>query len=116
MDAITINGIKGFGFHGVFEKEKHEGQEFTVDLRLELDLSRAGSSDSLSDTVDYGAVAVRTKELIETGSFDLIERLATVIAEELKREFSLDAIEVTLHKRHAPIDLEFTDLAVTIRR
>ncbi len=116
MDEISIKGIRGFGYHGVFEEEKKNGQEFIVDLAIERDLSVPGSSDALADTVDYGAIAIRTKELIESGSFNLIERLATVIAERLKSEFTLTAIEVTVHKPSAPVAVDFSDIAVTIRR
>ena len=116
MDEITIKGIRGFGYHGVFEDEKKNGQEFIVDLRIESDLSKAGQSDSLVDTDDYGAIAIRTKEIIETGSFNLIERLASEIASVLKKEFKLSAIEVTVHKPSAPVDIDFSDIAVTIRR
>lgn len=116
MDEITIKGIRGFGYHGVFEDEKKNGQEFIVDLRIESDLSKAGQSDSLVDTADYGAIAIRTKEIIETGSFNLIERLASEIAHLLKAEFNLAAIEVTVHKPGAPVGIDFTDIAVTIRR
>lgn len=116
MDAITITGIRAMGFHGVFEEEKRDGQEFIVDLRIEKDLSVAGSSDALVDTVDYGAIAKVTKELIESGSFDLLERLATVIADRIRSEFQIDAIEVTVHKPNAPIGFPISDIAVTIRR
>ena len=40
-DRIEIKGIKSFGYHGVFESENTAGQEFFVDVLLELDLSRA---------------------------------------------------------------------------
>ena len=116
MDAITITGIRAFGHHGVFESEKRDGQEFIVDLRLELDLSRPGSSDNLEDTVDYGAIAIRTRAIIEGDPFNLIERLATEIATKLKAEFELGGIEVTVHKPAAPIPVDFTDISVTIRR
>lgn len=116
MDEIKIKGIRGFGHHGLFPEEKKEGQPFIVDVTLHTDLSRAGASDEIGETVDYGAVALRVKSLIETGSFDLIERLATVIAESLKEEFSTSSVTVTVHKPHAPVDLDFEDISVTIRR
>lgn len=116
MDEIKIEGIKGFGYHGLFAEEKTNGQEFIVDVILHADLKKAGESDEIAATIDYGAVAVRIKELIETGSFNLIERLASVIAENLKSEFDLEAVTVTVHKPHAPVDLDFKDISVTIRR
>ena len=116
MDEIRIEGIRGFGYHGLFEKEKEQGQEFIVDLTLHLDLTRAGVSDEIATTINYGAVALRVKSLIESDSFNLIERLATVIAESLKEEFTLPSITVTVHKPNAPVDIDFKDISVTIRR
>jgi dihydroneopterin aldolase len=116
MDEIRIEGIKGFGYHGLFSEEKKNGQEFIVDLILHTDLRQAGESDEIASTIDYGVVAIRVKELIETGSFNLIERFATVIAESLKADFDLNAVTVTVHKPNAPVDLEFKDISVTIRR
>jgi dihydroneopterin aldolase len=116
MDEIRIEGIKGFGYHGLFPEEKKNGQEFIVDVTLHTDLSSAGARDDISATIDYGAVAARVKALIETDSYDLIERLATVIAERLKLEFSIPEVTITVHKPNAPVDLEFKDISVTIRR
>lgn len=116
MDEIAITGIRGFGYHGLFEHEKKDGQEFFVDVRITADLSSACQSDRIESTIDYGKVAIRVKELIETGSFNLIERLAEVIAERLKSEFSIDAIEVTVHKPNAPVGIDLRDISVTIRR
>jgi dihydroneopterin aldolase len=116
MDEIAIIGIRGFGYHGLFEHEKKDGQEFFVDLRIKTDLSNGGQSDQIEATIDYGKVSLRVKELIESGSFNLIERLAEVIAASLKSEFSIDAIEVTVHKPNAPVGIELEDISVTIRR
>lgn len=116
MDEIAITGIRGFGYHGLFEDEKKKGQEFIVDIKLIKDLSLAGTSDQIDATIDYGKVAVRVKELIENDSFNLIERLAEVIAEQIRSEFSVSSVEVTVHKPHAPVDIDFDDISVTIKR
>ena len=54
-DQIKISGIKGFGFHGVLDFEKKDGQDFLVDLVIILDLKNL--NDALENTVDYGEVA-----------------------------------------------------------
>ena len=56
-DVISLTGIWGFGYHGVFDHEAKNGQDFFVDLEIHLDLSRASVSDDLTDTIDYGALA-----------------------------------------------------------
>jgi len=51
-DTISITGLRLTGYHGVFEHEKRDGQEFLVDLEIELDHSSAGSTDELQTTLD----------------------------------------------------------------
>ena len=55
-DLIEIKGIKSFGYHGVLETEKVTGQDFYVDVVLEVDLSRASVSDDVADTINYAEV------------------------------------------------------------
>jgi dihydroneopterin aldolase len=116
MDELRITGIQAKGFHGLFDFEQRDGQIFLVDLLVKGDLSKAGNSDSIEDTVDYGAMTARVKELIESGPYRLIERLAEVIATSLKEEFALSSIEVTVHKPEAPVGVKVDDISVTIRR
>ncbi len=116
-DKITIKGIKGFGYHGVFDFEKRDGQDFFVDLDIDIDLSAASKSDLLSDSVDYGLLTAIAKEAIETLQFDLIERLAGFIADTICENFSsITAIAVTVHKPSAPVSETVTDISVTICR
>lgn len=115
-DEIRILGIKAFGYHGVFSEEREQGQEFICDLTLYRSLARAGESDALEDTVDYSEVAREAKEIIEGPAFNLIEKVATEIAEKIKAKFNVDQIEVVIHKPHAPVSLEFEDISVKIKR
>ena len=114
--VVEVTGIRARGFHGVFEHEKRDGQEFVVDVRLELDLSRAGRTDDLADTVDYGALAQSVVARIEGEPFDLVERLATVIAEDVVADLRVDAVRVTVHKPQAPVPVPFDDVRVSVGR
>ena len=116
-DLITLKGIWGFGYHGVFDHEAKNGQDFFVDLEIHLDLSKASLSDDLTDTIDYGALADVVVEEITGERVQLIERLAGRIADRIKNEFAkVDVISVTVHKPQAPIKEIFTDISVTITR
>ena len=116
-DKISIKGIKGYGYHGVFDFEKRDGQNFFVDLDLELDLSAASKSDELTDSVDYSKLTSIALDAIENQKFNLIERLAGFIADSIKREFPVvQKIAVTVHKPSAPVQESVTDIAVTITR
>ena len=119
-DTIAVTGISATGFHGVFEVEKESGQTFVVDVTLDADLTAAGQSDDLADTVNYAEVAALVVARIEGPSFDLIERLADAIAADvLSAEISslrVDAVTVAVHKPQAPVGVTFGDVVVTVRR
>lgn len=115
-DRIHLRGVEAVGHHGVLDHEKREGQPFVVDVVMELDLSTAGGSDELGDTVSYAGVATDVVGRITGPSFDLIERLAEVIADDVLARPLVDAVEVTVHKPQAPVGHPFCDVAVQVRR
>ena len=117
-DEIFVNGVRAYGFHGVFEEENREGQRFSVDLKMRLSLAEAAATDDLEKTVDYSRAAALAKECVEARPpFRLIERLAGTIAEKILAEFPRVAeVEVRVHKPDAPVGADFDDLGVTLRR
>jgi dihydroneopterin aldolase len=116
-DLISIKGIKGYGFHGVFDFEKCDGQDFYVDLEIEIDLSAASKSDKLADTVDYSLFTLIALQHITGAPVNLIEHLAGNIADSIKSASDkVISIAVTVHKPEAPVQEEVTDISVTIRR
>ncbi len=116
VDKVLITGIKTFGYHGVFEDEKKNGQTFIIDLEYSYDTNKATQTDDLIHAIDYGSVAIRTKAIVETGSFNLIEKLADHLAETLLKEFTFNSIKISIHKPNAPINLEFSDVVVVAER
>lgn len=112
-DRIVLDGIRGIGYHGVFEFERRQGQEFVVDLVVHLPARVA--TDDLADTVDYGVIAQRAHEVIVGEPMDLIETLAERIADAVLA-LGASSVEVTVHKPQAPIPVPFTDAAVRITR
>lgn len=116
-DCISLKGIWGFGYHGVFDHEAKNGQDFFVDLEISLDLSSASVSDKLEETIDYGALADVVVEEITGERVQLIERLAGRIADRIKSGHpEIATISVTVHKPKAPISAQTTDISVTITR
>ena len=116
-DLIRITGIKGFGYHGVFDSERANGQDFYVDVDLEVDLTRASVSDDVKDTINYAEVTDLVVEEIMTNPVSLIEKLAGRIAERIKVAFAqASRVTITVHKPQAPVDAEVKDISVTISR
>src|SRR5450631_1636607 len=115
-DRIVLQRISARGFHGVLDAEKRDGQDFVVDVMLEVDLRRAGRSDLLAHTVNYAEVAADIVALITGPSLDLIEKLADRIAAAVLRRPLVQAVEVTVHKPQAPIGVPFGDVKVVVER
>jgi 7,8-dihydroneopterin aldolase/epimerase/oxygenase len=115
-DLISLRGLKARGRHGVYDFERASGQDFVVDVVLELPLGPAATSDDVSDTVHYGELADRLVAIVTGEPVNLIETLAGRLAAACLTDERVRAATVTVHKPQAPIAHEFADVAVTLRR
>jgi dihydroneopterin aldolase len=115
-DRIDLRGLRARGYHGVYGFERAQGQDFAVDVTLELDLGRAAATDDVADTVHYGELAERLVAVVTGEPVNLIETLATRLADVCLADGRVAAATVTVHKPQAPIPHEFADVSVTVRR
>ena len=115
-DLIRVVGCSFYGYHGVLPAEREVGGIFEVDCELEVDLTEAGHSDRLTDTIDYGEVYRLIKETVEETSFSLLEALAERLATILLDKFP--AYRVTLHvrKMRPPIPGQIKHIEVVVTR
>lgn len=115
MDKIIIKGLKIYAFHGVNKEEKDQGQNFIIDTVLYVDLSKAGNTDKVSDTVSYAKVTKTIIKTVNEKSYDLLEKVATRIIQQIFNEFlSVKKVDVTVKKPEAPINADFDYMAVNI--
>jgi dihydroneopterin aldolase len=115
-DRITLTGLRVRGTHGVYDFERRDGQDFVVDVTLELPTAPAAASDDVADTVHYGELAEQLAAVVAGEPVNLLETLAARLAQVCLGDDRVQAATVTVHKPQAPIALTFTDVAVTIRR
>ncbi|MFC9465906.1 dihydroneopterin aldolase [Streptomyces coelicoflavus] len=116
MDRVALRGLKARGHHGVFPKEREDGQTFLVDIVLGLDTRPAAADDDLAKTVHYGIVAEEVVAVVEGDPVDLVETLAERIAQVCLEHAGVEEVEVCVHKPDAPITVPFDDVTVTIIR
>lgn len=115
-DRLKLTGLRAFAHHGVFEHERVDGQEFVIDVTVELDSRGAASKDDLDQTINYGTLAEDIVGAVENDPVDLIETVAERIAALVLENRRALSVEVTLHKPSAPITVPFDDVSVTITR
>ena len=90
---------------------------FIVDVELYLNLSRAGKTDDLGDTIDYVQVLRDIKKIVGGTPRNLIETVAQDICEILLRKyFLLEGLKIVLHKPAPPVEEKFAGAAVQIVR
>lgn len=106
MDQLILKGLKFRGFHGYFDQEKKEGNDFEIDLTFTLSLQRPAVSDELAHTIDYAKARDIVAEIMNGPSKNLIEHLALHIGEKLYNSFIAEELEVRLRKLNPPMDGE----------
>jgi len=102
-DAIVLEGMSFYGYHGNNPEEQALGQRFSVDVRAYVELSTAGQSDSIQDTVNYSEVYRVVKSVLEDSKFTLLEAVAHTLASRLLTAFPLTAIHIRVTKPSPPI-------------
>ena len=102
-DRITLEGMQFYGFHGANPEERALGQSYVVDLAVELDLKKAGASDTLEDTVSYPQLFRAVQSVLEGESRNLLEATAQAIADKVLADFPVKVVHVCLKKPRPPI-------------
>ena len=101
-DHIRLNDIVLFAHLGVTEAEREVGQRIQIQVELRLDLTRAGASDALVDTVSYEAVYRLVQKVVEESRFKLMESLATLLAERVLEGFPVGEVTIQIRKPNVP--------------
>lgn len=117
MDKISIKNLVIFANHGVFPEETALGQKFLVSADLYVETRKAGLSDNLDDSVNYGAVSHFIKGLMEKNTYKLIESVVEHMAEAILLEYPLvKRVDLELQKPWAPIGLPLDTVSLSISR
>ena len=116
-DVIELRGLRLVGLVGVLAEERTRAQPLEVDLDVEVDLTAAGLSDALADTVDYGAVCQLVADAVEGGAPQLLERLAAHLADVvLGADERISAVQVGVRKLRPPVPQDLATSGVRLRR
>ena len=117
-DAIQVRGLRALTICGALPEEQERAQPVEVDLDVIVDLTNAGASDALDDTVDYAAIAADVERVLTTERFVLLERLAQRLTEVVLVDERVQAVTVAVRKLRPPVpqQLDTTGVRITRRR
>ena len=96
MITVELRGLRIYGYHGVNPSERANGQDFLFDV--DLVVGDRGASDRLEDAADYREVARTVQEVSDAHTYDLLEALATTVADELLARFQAERAVVRVTK------------------
>lgn len=97
-DRIVIRDLLVRTIIGVNDWERENQQDVLIHLTLIADLSNAGRSDSIDDTVNYRTITKRVLAHVEHSTRFTIEALAQDIADICLAERGVWRVEVKLEK------------------
>ncbi|MFV1990380.1 MAG: dihydroneopterin aldolase [Acidimicrobiales bacterium] len=115
-DQILLKGIRAMGCHGVYAMEKMQPQPFELDITLFLDTSVAAKSDDLDATVDYSEAAALASSVITDERYELIERVAQRVAEQMFTFSAVSSATVEVRKLRPTMAVDIDYSAVRITR
>lgn len=117
LDKIKIENLEVFANHGVYPEETKLGQKFLISCVLYVNTRKAGKSDSLEESVNYGTIAHLIKEKMEKDTFQLIEAVAEHLAEEvLLFDDKIRRVDLEVKKPWAPVGLPLETVSVEVSR
>ena len=113
MITVELHGLEVFGKHGVLEHERREGQMFFYDVSV--DVADAPPSDRVEDTIDYRDIAECVREVSDAHAFQLLEALASAVADAVAERFAVERVRVRVRKP-SPAGIPAEYAAATVER
>lgn len=115
-DTMLIRDLRMRCVIGTRPVERRRPQTVILNIALQCDLSRAGRTDNLADTVNYRDLHDRIIELGRKSRFLLIERLAASVAEVCLSDQRVKSATVMVDKPGALPHATSAAVSITRRR
>ena len=97
-DVILLEGIQVPAALGVTAAERRARRPVLLDIEVERDLTRAGRTDRIGDTLHYKRIFEVVEEVASNQEHKLVEALGDRIARVVLGKFDADAVVVTVRK------------------
>ena len=117
VDVIELRGLRLNAVVGVLPHEQTQPQPLELDVDIHADLTAAGSSDDLADTVDYGAVCAAVEQVVAGSSYALLEALTEAVAAAvLAEDTKITSVTVSVRKLRPPVPQQMATSGVRLTR
>jgi dihydroneopterin aldolase len=114
MDIIEIKGIKLKAILGIKAWEKQLAQDLVLDIKFNVNAIDIATTDDITKTVDYQALTEFMIQFVQETKVGLIETLAEKLSNAVLSNFTIDWLQLSIHKPNAL--LQANDVNLTIER
>ena len=112
---IKINKLQLFGHHGIYDKEKSDGQDFEIDISAKVSRPKA-RNDKLESTVDYTEIMSKAVSVFNSKRYNLLETLIDDMFLAILSDKHIKSAEISIKKINPPIDLKFESIEIKDKR
>ena len=98
LDTVRIERLELDCIIGINPWERLTKQQITVDIEIDTDLSAAGKSDAIEDTINYRTIAKTVTTEIEKSHYGLVESIGAKIADICLKDDRVFSVKVTVRK------------------
>jgi 7,8-dihydroneopterin aldolase/epimerase/oxygenase len=116
MAKIRIHNMMFYGFHGIYEYEREQGQKFYVDVEMVTRDDKAELTDDPKDGVDTALVYTQVKDVVENKRFMLLQALAVHVNEQLLKAYpQIGEVTTCVRKPSVPISgpIDYVEVEAT---
>ncbi|NNE74026.1 MAG: dihydroneopterin aldolase [Acidimicrobiales bacterium] len=115
-DVLELRGLRVMALCGALPEERERAQPFELDIDVHTDLSVAGKSDNLDDTLDYGSLTEAISIVLHGEQYTLLERMAERVTEIVLDAPTVEKVVVSVHKLRPPVSEHLATAGVRIER
>ena len=98
LDTVKIERLELDCIIGINPLERLTKQQITVDIEIDTDLTAAGKSDSIEDTINYRTIAKTVTTEVEKSDYGLVESIGAKIADICLEDDRVFSVRVTVRK------------------
>jgi dihydroneopterin aldolase len=114
--TIELRGIELFGYHGVLDEERRDGQRFLVDVELDYAQKTSAATDRIEDAIDYRDVVSTVVDVSDGRAYHLLEAFASAVADALMMRFPVARARVRVRKPDVVLQRPVDHAAVIVER
>ena len=101
MDQVFIKDLLVRGIIGINDWEREKPQDILINIIMSADLSKAGETDDISDSINYRTISKKAQAKAESARRLTVEALAADIAKICLNEPGVLKVRVKVEKPNA---------------